>query len=157
MKLTEHIIVKVSDTKDSVLVETTPGITKLDASSLNKLIVTLKPFYFEINPLSRLLWQFMKDPQHELIERILVHFESDPTISERFQEHLIHLEIQINKKLSLFEAQEGNEDVPEEEEENSMKDWESKRQRLVQAKYQWIKNQKPEEVLSILAPNLSDF
>ena len=99
MKLTEHITIEVNDTKNSVLVETTPGITKLDVSSLNKLMITLKPFYFEINPLSHLLWQFMEEPGHELLERILGHFESDPMISENLQGYLVHLETQITKKI----------------------------------------------------------
>ncbi|PWI46306.1 hypothetical protein CEE45_17500 [Candidatus Heimdallarchaeota archaeon B3_Heim] len=156
MKLTEHIIIEVSDTKDSVLVETTPGITKLDASSLNKVMMALKTFYFEINPLSQLLWQFMKDHRQEVLEKILGHFESDPTISERLQGYLIHLETQITRNLSLIEAQKDNKDVPDEEDENSTKYWEYKRQRVAQAKSQWVPGQNPRELMTILAPNLSE-
>jgi hypothetical protein len=155
MKLTENIFIEVSNTKDSVQVETTSGITKLDVSSLNKLITGLKSFYFEINPLSQLLWQFMKEPRHEVLVKILGHFESDPMISKGLQEYLSHLEAQINKKLSSFANQEVNKDVLVEE-KNSPKYWEYKRQRLAYAKSQWGRNQNPEELLTILAPNLSE-
>ncbi len=154
MKLTDHIFIKVNETKDLVLVETTSGMTKLDASSLNKLMMALKPLYFEINPLSRLLWQLIKQPQPELVERILGHFESDPMVSERLQGYLTYLENQISKQLSLIEPQDSNAAVLDEEDERSMRYWESRRQRVVQAKSQWLRKQDSEELLTILAPNL---
>ncbi|MHA2094418.1 MAG: hypothetical protein ACW98F_07310, partial [Candidatus Hodarchaeales archaeon] len=81
MELTEHITIEVNEAKDSVIVQTTSGMTKLDASNLNKLMEDLKPLYFEINPLSRLLWEFIRNPQHKVLNKILGYFESDPTIS----------------------------------------------------------------------------
>ncbi len=157
MELTEHITMEVNEAKDSVIVQTTSGRTRLDASQLNKLMEALKPLYFEINPLSRLLWQVIQKPQQEILKHILSYFESDPTISECFQEYLIHLENQINQKLSgiytKINTQVSKGEKVEEEDVESMKYWEARRQRVSQAKNQLLSNPNPEELLATLTPN----
>ncbi|MHA2288994.1 MAG: hypothetical protein ACXABG_09415 [Promethearchaeota archaeon] len=159
MELTEHITMEVNEAKDSVIVQTTSGRTKLDASQLNKLMKALKSLYFEINPLSRLLWQVIQNPQQEILKHILNYFESDPTISEYFQEYLIHLENQINQKLSgiytKINTQVNQGEKVEEEDVEYMKYWEARRQRVSQAKNQFLSNPNPEELLETLAPNFS--
>ena len=159
MELTEHITIEVNEAKDSVIVQTTSGMTKLDATNLNKLMEDLKPLYFEINPLSRLLWEFIRNSQHKALKKILGYFESDPTISDCFQEYLIHLENQINHKLSgiytKINTQVNNGEKVEEEDVDSLKYWEARRQRVSQAKNQWLTNPNPEELLATLTPNLS--
>jgi len=161
MELTEHITIEVNEAKDRVIVQTTSGITKLDASSLNKLMENLKILYFEINPLTQFLWQFIKEPQHKTVKQILGYFESDPTISNRFQEYLIHLENQINQNLSIIyteiNTQVNSGEKVEEEVVNSMKHWETRRQRVSQAKEQWLTNHNLEKLLITLNPNLSPF